>query len=1188
MDNADDAQQLNTLGIQLADRFSHTGIVADIEAAIHTFQQAIAAAPRRAERAGYRSNLGNAYRRKFLRIGEMVDFERAIFAFREAIADHPDLTIYLDNLGTLFHDGFSRTGVIRYLDESICIARQAVDGTQDDNSEKARRLDNLGVRLGNRFSRIQVAPYIGEAILAAADIDNIVRAAADIDEAIHVGRQAIIAASTDDNNPARARYFNDLGASLHLRFSYVRVKKDLDEAVRVFQKAINATAIDNPERARYLANLGSSLGDRFTCFGRMPDIDRAIGVSRQAAEITPGGHPERPRRLNNLAVQLGNRAERGYSRIAAMVDLEEAIRVHREAFQATYFGHPDRALYLSNLGLRLGDRFTRTQATADLDEAIRVINLSLYATPYAHPKLWERLNNLGIRLGQRFGRYGEMTDLDRAIAVARKVVGATSGAYLDRARHLNNLGIYLAQRFQRVGATEDIDEAVEAMERAVNATPHSHPERARFLNNLGIAFGERFFRMAVLTDIDKAISAVKEALDATPIKHPARARYFNNLGILYGEKFEKSKEMPHLEEAIRVTRKALEATPAYHELRAGRLNNLGVYLGQRFTCTGKIKDINEAIRVVRTAVNAAPDNHPVRAERLVNLGTRLSDRFRRTRARSDLDEAKNLFYTILHFTGARISLRIEAGHRFITTPNILQDTQAYAIAKATIGLLPLFAPQSLMPADRQHYLSNVVGLSSDAAAIALHAGKGARSAIELLETGRGVIASSLQDMRTELSSLNQSFPSLAHSFVELRNHLDPPASHNLEVAGAALEPSPAERRHNAMAQMTRLLEKIRSKSKFARFLVSATDTQMRKAAAFGPIVIINVSSHRCDALIISSSRFSLRELQITRQDVLTREKNLQSFETLRWLWDNVVGPVLETLGFTETPTSESWSHIRWIPTGPLVRFPLHAAGHHRIHGTESTLDRVVSTYSSSVKTIFLTQPKRHEAKSSQAAVLVAMQETPGEGTLRYATDEVQAVRLVCESMGMPSGECLRNTEEVLSALKTCKVFHFAGHGFTHPRDPLQSQLLLNDWQDHPLTVARLLEVKLSSKLPFMAYLSACGTGRILAQRSLDESIHLTNSFQLAGFRHVVGTLWDVEDRLSVDMARMLYETLRTSGLTDAAVSCGLHHATRSLRQQWFRDQNIELKQSGSRTIALSEGDVQEATPPWVPYVHYGV
>lgn len=51
----------------------------------------------------------------------------------------------------------------------------------------------------------------------------------------------------------------------------------------------------------------------------------------------------------------------------------------------------------------------------------------------------------------------------------------------------------------------------------------------------------------------------------------------------------------------------------------------------------------------------------------------------------------------------------------------------------------------------------------------------------------------------------------------------------------------------------------------------------------------------------------------------------------------------------------------------------------------------------------------------------------------------------------------------------------------------------------------------------------------------DEGVHLISSLQLAGFRHVVGTLWEVSDQHCFDVARVFCETLRDEGMADEDV-----------------------------------------------------
>ncbi|KAH7129707.1 CHAT domain-containing protein, partial [Dactylonectria estremocensis] len=133
-------------------------------------------------------------------------------------------------------------------------------------------------------------------------------------------------------------------------------------------------------------------------------------------------------------------------------------------------------------------------------------------------------------------------------------------------------------------------------------------------------------------------------------------------------------------------------------------------------------------------------------------------------------------------------------------------------------------------------------------------------------------------------------------------------------------------------------------------------------------------------------------------------------------------------------------------------------------------------------------------------------------------------------------------ENVLRHSQACSIFHFAGQGRTDPNDPLQSCLLLEDWESNPLTAGDLRDHRLQEKPPFLGYLSACSTGANEAERLADEGIHLVSAFQLAGFRHVVGTLWEVSDKHCVDVARVLYETMRDDGMMDVAVCRVLHQA----------------------------------------------
>ena len=87
-------------------------------------------------------------------------------------------------------------------------------------------------------------------------------------------------------------------------------------------------------------------------------------------------------------------------------------------------------------------------------------------------------------------------------------------------------------------------------------------------------------------------------------------------------------------------------------------------------------------------------------------------------------------------------------------------------------------------------------------------------------------------------------------------------------------------------------------------------------------------------------------------------------------------------------------------------------------------------------------------------------------------------------------------------------------------------MLLTDHRQRPLTVVDVARLRLDDA--GLAFLSACSTARP-GGRLADEAIHLASAFQLAGYRHVIATLWPIGDQHAVDIADDIYTTLTTTG-----------------------------------------------------------
>lgn len=203
-----------------------------------------------------------------------------------------------------------------------------------------------------------------------------------------------------------------------------------------------------------------------------------------------------------------------------------------------------------------------------------------------------------------------------------------------------------------------------------------------------------------------------------------------------------------------------------------------------------------------------------------------------------------------------------------------------------------------------------------------------------------------------------------------------------------------------------------------------------------------------------------------------------------------------------------------------------------------------------------------------------MASTPGQASLPGTREEATRLRgllpsptVLIRDDAVPSGdERVPTKADVLTRLPEAGVAHFSCHGLSIPDDPSRSFLALTDYREDPFTVASLVEITLHRAQ--LAYLSACQTARNAARDLLDESIHLASAFQLAGYPHVIGTLWSVWDTAALDIADTFYTRLQTGPRTfDTRTSAqALHDAVRALRDK---------------------RDMRASPSFWAPFLHTG-
>ena len=169
-------------------------------------------------------------------------------------------------------------------------------------------------------------------------------------------------------------------------------------------------------------------------------------------------------------------------------------------------------------------------------------------------------------------------------------------------------------------------------------------------------------------------------------------------------------------------------------------------------------------------------------------------------------------------------------------------------------------------------------------------------------------------------------------------------------------------------------------------------------------------------------------------------------------------------------------------------------------------------------------------------LLVTMPSTPGASPLSGVTTEADGIKENLRNSSTVVTLERPSAEHVLQELPGHSIAHFACHGVSE-LNPAHSHLLLLKERTLPEEADKLRVKDIAAlKLPSarVAYLSACSTAESTSSVLIDEVTHIVSSFHIAGFIHVIGTLWPSQDQACHKMAVYFYSAL--SKTDDVAVS----------------------------------------------------
>ncbi|MEV5480069.1 MULTISPECIES: CHAT domain-containing protein [Streptomyces] len=865
-----------------------------------------------------------------------------------------------------------------------------------------------------------------------------------------------------------------------------------ERAAFAWQRIVVATDDDHPKHEEREIALLRALRLLAARRGDTAQVDQAVAVARK--RLAPQGRRKRLGTLHELFLALEER----YEATGDTADHEAALGCAEELAVSASAGDPTGRHLLFSCGEKIYQRFLSDPNAPDLRRAIGYLQESV---SFPDPEQPARLLVLSRALSAWSAAVKDPDVMNEAIATAQQA------AVLIQRTHENypllewHLAMLYFQRYRQAGFADDLDKADAAVIEAGMALPRELQLTA-LSSDIDFAYYQR-------TGDSERLSRALLRRERVVRKLPGdddfrRAEALYDLSQVQMHWYRRTGSIEDLDKATANGRMAADLLAATDRRRSQFLGGLGEVYYTRFAHRRERDAVPEAIRLFRCAIASAPDRYHLHAM----LATTLWQAYELTGDNASLDESVAAGERALELAPARpradilLDLSTALRLRYGRTKDAIDLHRSKTAVTEALGLQDLPARTRMQIRLEQAELASLS-----------HADPAER--LRALEAAVGLLAEVA--MRSKYYE-DRAFMLGVHSGL------------GAKAADAAVA---ADRPDRALE----LLEKARGiLADTWRDAPEYSARDLCRRADRGPIVTVSAVETGGLALLVTPSGVrpvSLPGLTLAeaRAQHKTLQKALGSQEyddvlgVLAWIWHTVGRPVIEAL----TATGWNGSRLWWCPVGILSLFPLHAAG----DGHDGVMARTVSSYLPTVRAM----PADHTAQAPPGnALVVAMSRTPGQVSLPGAASEANSLTRLLDATVLHNERATRDA--ILSALPNARIVHFACHAQADTREPTLSRLLLHD---RPLT-PRDLPGHLNADL---AYLSACATSDVIFLAA-DEAMHITAAFHLAGFRHVIGTLWPVNDQVASDIADHFYTLIAAHGADYAPQA--LHTAIAEIRQ----------------------------------------
>ncbi len=505
-------------------------------------------------------------------------------------------------------------------------------------------------------------------------------------------------------------------------------------------------------------------------------------------------------------------------------------------------------------------------------------------------------------------------------------------------------------------------------------------------------------------------------------------------------------------------------------------------------------------------------------------------------------------------------------------------------------LMPQAIPIGLRRVDQLILIRKLHYTPKLAASIYIAAREPLVNTTTVLEEGRSVIWEQLMKRRLPFERFEKMDIDLATRWKQLQQ--DAAAAEQSRIPSSILQDPLI-----LQARQKDLNEDVR-KSRWAHlFFQKFEEVELKALAKHGSLVMLNVTELRSDAIVICADGLHTVHLPMAEQEKCREQhtnlkhalkileddnapQNQWNFsdesihKVLLWLWTAIAQPIIASppISIQSCPEGQR-PRIWWVTSSWANLLPLHAAGDHKRAAATgepcSLLDLTESSYTPTLRALREARKRMKEfpsrrAEQPQEALLVAMRTTPDRRSLPETMTEIDTVGSVINNHF--NTRILRepHTSEVVNHLKRCTIAHIASHGETDGFDPMKSQLLFQDHGKATMSVQTLSDTQFPDCQ--LVYLSACETTVNQDADLLDEGIHVSGGFQMAGVPNTISTWWTVLDGECVGIAKAFYQ-----GLVTAEMDIDVSRCAKSLRAAM-----LQLRDAGKSPLI------------WAAYSHSGV